>query len=311
LTSKYPALVTVVSSLVIAGISTYAFRVEYDYNLLHLQATGLESVEVQKRIFDQADNSLLFAVSLADNPQQVLELKQKFEDELIAFEVQKRAFDRAFVVYSGAVAEREATKQLNLARVFLDDKDAVVANRRLLAIIKEFPKTQAAKDAKTLLDGGAAAARKIPAEPAAPVAPVAPRLILPREPALVLPSYPEPEVVTEPKKPIQPSKKNQPKAAMQMPVNDAEVVAGGAAAGAATAGFGAGFVVMITIFAAVGVLVWMLPIAIAIYRSHPDIAAITIINVFFGPCATIGWWIALIWAVKSMPTSSTVNVNLN
>ncbi len=79
LTSKYPALVTVVSSLVIAGISTYAFRVEYDYNLLHLQAQGLESVEVQKRIFDQADNSLLFAVSLADNPQQVLELKQKFE----------------------------------------------------------------------------------------------------------------------------------------------------------------------------------------------------------------------------------------
>jgi hopanoid biosynthesis associated RND transporter like protein HpnN len=79
LTSKYPALVTVVSSVVIAGISTYAFRVEYDYNLLHLQATGLESVEVQKRIFDQADNSLLFAVSLADSPQQVLELKQKFE----------------------------------------------------------------------------------------------------------------------------------------------------------------------------------------------------------------------------------------
>jgi hypothetical protein len=79
LTSKYPALVTVVSSVVIAGISTYAFRVEYDYNLLHLQAQGLESVEVQKRIFDQADNSLLFAVSLADNPQQVLELKHKFE----------------------------------------------------------------------------------------------------------------------------------------------------------------------------------------------------------------------------------------
>jgi hopanoid biosynthesis associated RND transporter like protein HpnN len=79
LTSKYPALVTVASSLVIAGISSYAFRVEYDYNLLHLQAQGLESVEVQKRIFDQADHSLLFAVSLADNPQQALELKQKFE----------------------------------------------------------------------------------------------------------------------------------------------------------------------------------------------------------------------------------------
>jgi hopanoid biosynthesis associated RND transporter like protein HpnN len=79
LTSKYPAAVTVASTLIIGGICTYAFRVEYDYNLLHLQAEGLESVEVQKRIFEQSDNSLLFAVCLADNPQQVLDLKQKFE----------------------------------------------------------------------------------------------------------------------------------------------------------------------------------------------------------------------------------------
>jgi hopanoid biosynthesis associated RND transporter like protein HpnN len=79
LTTRYPAWVAVLSSMAIAGISTYAFHVKYDYNLLHLQAKGLESVEVQKRIFDQSDNSLLFAVSLADSPQQVLELKHKFE----------------------------------------------------------------------------------------------------------------------------------------------------------------------------------------------------------------------------------------
>jgi hypothetical protein len=71
--------VTGLASLAIAGISAYGVRVQYDYNLLHLQASGLESEEVQKRIFDQADNSLLFAVSLADSSQQVLELKKKFE----------------------------------------------------------------------------------------------------------------------------------------------------------------------------------------------------------------------------------------
>ena len=79
LTSKYCVAVTCLSSLAIAAIASYSVRVEYDYNLLHLQAHGLESVEVQKRIFDQADHSLLFAVSLADSPQQVLELKKKFE----------------------------------------------------------------------------------------------------------------------------------------------------------------------------------------------------------------------------------------
>jgi hopanoid biosynthesis associated RND transporter like protein HpnN len=78
-TSKYPGLVTVLSSIIIGGICTYAFRVTYDYNLLHLQADGLESVDVQKRIFEQSDNSLLFAVCLADSPQQALDLKQKFE----------------------------------------------------------------------------------------------------------------------------------------------------------------------------------------------------------------------------------------
>jgi hypothetical protein len=79
LTSRYPVAVTCLSSLAIAGIAAYGVRVEYDYNLLHLQARGLESVEVQKRIFDQAENSLLFAVSLADSSQQALELKKKFE----------------------------------------------------------------------------------------------------------------------------------------------------------------------------------------------------------------------------------------
>ncbi|MBS0264969.1 MAG: MMPL family transporter [Planctomycetes bacterium] len=79
MTTQYPGLVIVFSSILIGGICTYAFRVTYDYNLLHLQADGLESVEVQKRIFEQSDNSLLFAVCLADSPQQVLELKEKFE----------------------------------------------------------------------------------------------------------------------------------------------------------------------------------------------------------------------------------------
>ena len=54
-------------------------RVVYDYNLLNLQAAGLESVEIQKRIFNDAQNSLLFAVSVADNPEEARQLRKKFE----------------------------------------------------------------------------------------------------------------------------------------------------------------------------------------------------------------------------------------
>ena len=66
-----------VSLLCLCALPTLSF----DYNLLHLQAEGLPSVDVQKRIFEKAGRSVLLAVSLADNPRQALELKQKFEKE--------------------------------------------------------------------------------------------------------------------------------------------------------------------------------------------------------------------------------------
>lgn len=60
-------------------------RVGYDYNLLNLQAEGLESVAVQERIFHNASGqdrpgqgSLLFAVSIADTPAQARELRDRF-----------------------------------------------------------------------------------------------------------------------------------------------------------------------------------------------------------------------------------------
>jgi hopanoid biosynthesis associated RND transporter like protein HpnN len=79
MTSQHPAVVTVVALALVGLLGGYGFRVTYDYNLMNLQADGLESVEIQKRIAQESDNRLLFAVSLADSPQAALELKKKFE----------------------------------------------------------------------------------------------------------------------------------------------------------------------------------------------------------------------------------------
>jgi len=46
---------------------------------LNLQAAGLESVDVQNRVFENANNSLLFAVAIADTPAEARALKWKFE----------------------------------------------------------------------------------------------------------------------------------------------------------------------------------------------------------------------------------------
>jgi len=74
-----PVLIGTLASVAIAAVGTCGLNVKYDYNLLNLQAEGLDSVEVQRRIFEKSDRSLLYAVSLADNPRQVRELKRKFE----------------------------------------------------------------------------------------------------------------------------------------------------------------------------------------------------------------------------------------
>ncbi|HUG17652.1 MAG TPA: MMPL family transporter [Planctomycetaceae bacterium] len=86
--SKAPWIVLLASILGIGAVGSRALqfdergvssRVRYDSNLLNLQAEGLESVEIQKRIFQEARHSLLYAVSLADSPEEARELARKFE----------------------------------------------------------------------------------------------------------------------------------------------------------------------------------------------------------------------------------------
>ncbi|MDB5336770.1 MAG: hopanoid biosynthesis associated transporter like protein HpnN, partial [Planctomycetaceae bacterium] len=79
MTSQHPAVVSIVALAMVGLLAGYGFRVKYDYNLMNMQAEGLESVKIQKRIVQESDNCLLFAVSLADSPQAALEMKRKFE----------------------------------------------------------------------------------------------------------------------------------------------------------------------------------------------------------------------------------------
>jgi uncharacterized protein len=78
--ARHPLLVMSLFAFCVGCLAPQGFPVRYDCNLLNLQARGLPSVEIQDRIFKSSqDGSILFAVSLADSPAQVLELRQKFE----------------------------------------------------------------------------------------------------------------------------------------------------------------------------------------------------------------------------------------
>jgi len=77
LISNHPGLLCAMSLAAIAFLGLQAFNVKYDANLLNLQAKGVDSVDVQQRIFDQSEGSLLYAVSLTDHPEEALKLKKK------------------------------------------------------------------------------------------------------------------------------------------------------------------------------------------------------------------------------------------
>jgi hypothetical protein len=74
-----------------------------------------------------------------------------------------------------------------VARLF---KTVETAKRKFRDVIAKYPDTQAAKDARILLDDGFVNERKVPPQPVAPAPLVVPRLSLPSKPNAVPAEYP-------------------------------------------------------------------------------------------------------------------------
>ena len=92
---RFPGTVAVLSLAIVVAIGAHGMTmrdgrlqsaVRYDYNLLNLQADGLESVDIQRRIFNSSiddegsgKGSLLYAVSVARSASEARKLKIRFE----------------------------------------------------------------------------------------------------------------------------------------------------------------------------------------------------------------------------------------
>jgi hopanoid biosynthesis associated RND transporter like protein HpnN len=73
---RFVTLAAVACSLALAG---GLHELDYDHNLLNMQADGLESVEVEKKLLTECDQSVWYALSIADSREQLLERKAKLE----------------------------------------------------------------------------------------------------------------------------------------------------------------------------------------------------------------------------------------
>jgi len=74
----WPRLTLAAAAGMTAVLAVGLGYLRYDYNLLNLQPEGLESVELEHKLFTQMNRSAWFAVSIADTPEQVLERKARF-----------------------------------------------------------------------------------------------------------------------------------------------------------------------------------------------------------------------------------------
>lgn len=66
------------SVFAVAGAGLGIQHLWYDHNLLNLQPRGLESVELERKLLRDADQSVWFALSIAESREELLERKQKF-----------------------------------------------------------------------------------------------------------------------------------------------------------------------------------------------------------------------------------------
>jgi uncharacterized protein len=88
LLGRFPLITLAVSAAVVlvVGLQIVKFehrrivpRLRFDANLLNLQAQDADSVRLERRLFEESSNPLLYAVSVADSERQMRELHARFE----------------------------------------------------------------------------------------------------------------------------------------------------------------------------------------------------------------------------------------
>ncbi len=76
-----PLLALLLLAITLAGtgfVSLGICRLRYDHNLLKLQPAGLESVELERKLLEESDTSVWFALSIAESREELLDRKKDF-----------------------------------------------------------------------------------------------------------------------------------------------------------------------------------------------------------------------------------------
>ena len=75
---RWPRTMLIFAAMLTAMLCIGVPQLRYDHNLMNLQPQGLESVAVEQRLLRESDQSLWFALSVAEDPEEVLRRAERF-----------------------------------------------------------------------------------------------------------------------------------------------------------------------------------------------------------------------------------------
>ncbi len=78
---RWPRLLLGVTLAGSVALGSGMSRLWYDHNLLNLQPEGLESIELEKKLLNESNRSVWYALSIAESPEHGQRLKKRFEQQ--------------------------------------------------------------------------------------------------------------------------------------------------------------------------------------------------------------------------------------
>jgi uncharacterized protein len=75
--TKHPRFVALAAMAATMAVASGFHELDYDHNLLNMQADGLESVAVEKKLLTECDQSVWYALSIADSREELLARKEQ------------------------------------------------------------------------------------------------------------------------------------------------------------------------------------------------------------------------------------------
>ncbi|MBU6222872.1 MAG: MMPL family transporter [Planctomycetes bacterium] len=76
---RYPRFVALAAMAGTMAVASGMHDLGYDHNLLNMQPDGLESVEIEKKLLAECDQSVWYALSMADSREELLDRKERLQ----------------------------------------------------------------------------------------------------------------------------------------------------------------------------------------------------------------------------------------